>query len=73
MPRYLPTDIGNLLVTQMALFVTLLTGYIDVTDWRRVEIILDQLSETFNDVFESTACDKKMVLVFRVKECAQSR
>ena len=73
MPRYLSTDVCNLLVTQVALFITLLACYINVTDRWCVEVILDQLSETFDDMFESAACNKEMVLVFGMEESAQRR
>ena len=71
MSGYLSADICYLLVTQMTLLVPFLTRNIDITNWWRVQVILDQLPETSDYVFESAACNKEVVLVFGVKEGAQ--
>ena len=67
----LTTDIRYLLVTQMALLIALLTCNVNVTHRGRVHVILDELAEASDDVFESAARDEEVVIVFGVEECAQ--
>ena len=71
MSGYLSADIRYLLVTQMTLLVPFLTRNIDITNWWRIQVILDQLPETSDNVFESAARNEEVVLVFGVKEGAQ--
>ena len=71
MSGYLSADIRYLLVTQMTLLVPFLTRNIDITNWWRVQVILDQLPEASDYVFESAARNEEVILVFGVEEGAQ--
>ena len=71
MSGHLPRNVGDLLVTQMTLFVPLLPGDIDVPHRGCVDVILYQLTKTLDYVFEGGTRDQKMVLVLRVEENSQ--
>ena len=71
MPGYLPTDIRNLLVTEMTLLVPLLPSDIYIPNRGSVEVVLDELPKGADDVFEGGTRNEQVVLVFRVKEGSQ--
>ena len=51
----LPTDICNLLVTQMTLLVPFLSSNVDVAGGWRIDVVSDELPEAPDDVFEGAA------------------
>lgn len=67
----LTTDVGDMLMTQVALLVPFLASYVDVTHRWSVQIILDELSKTPDYVFEGAAGDKEVCFVFWVEEGPQ--
>lgn len=71
MSCYLPADVCDLLMTQVALLVPFLPGYINVTHRGCVEVVLDELTEAPDDVFEGATRHKEVVLMFGVEQSSQ--